>query len=311
MDFHHISVLYNESIEAINIKPNGTYVDATLGGAGHSLGICQQLSSAGRLIGIDQDISAINAAKERLEIYKEKIILVNDNFRNIKNILKKLQIEKIDGVIMDLGVSSHQLDSAERGFSYQKDAPLDMRMDTNSTKTAYEIVNNYTEDEITSIIYKYGEERWAKRIASFIVAERKDKPVSTTLQLVDVIKKAVPSSARREGPHPAKRTFQAIRIAVNDELLILEEAVKDFVSALNKGGRIAVITFHSLEDRIIKNVFGLLNKGCVCPSVLPICVCGNKPLVRLINKKPIIPSEYEVENNPRSRSAKLRIVEKI
>ncbi len=311
MNFHHIPVLYEESIKALNIKSSGIYVDATLGGAGHSFGICEKLGISGRLIAIDQDISAINAAEGKLGTYKDKVTLVNNNFKNIKQILRDLQINSIDGALMDLGVSSHQLDTADRGFSYQKDAPLDMRMDVGSVKTAYEIINHYDEEEITKIIYEYGEERWAKRIASFIVADRKDKPIQTTMQLVDTIKKAIPSSARREGPHPAKRTFQAIRIAVNDELIILETAIKDFISILKPGGRMAVITFHSLEDRIIKNTFNSASKGCVCPSSLPICICNQKPTIELVKRKPIIPSGDEVQNNPRSRSAKLRVAEKI
>ena len=254
MEFHHVSVLLNECIEGLSIDKDGIYVDGTLGGAGHSYEICKRLDG-GRLIGIDQDMNAINAAKERLKEFGEKVTFVNDNFSNIKNILKDLGVEKVDGFLLDIGVSSHQLDEAGRGFSYMQDAPLDMRMDITKPLSAYEVVNEYSEEEINNVIFKYGEERWAKRIAQFIVEQRAQKPIETTFELVDVIKKAVPKGARKDGPHPAKRTFQAIRIEVNGELEILEHTVDDMTEALNKGGRICIITFHSLEDRIVKNKF--------------------------------------------------------
>ncbi len=311
MNFHHISVLYQESIMGLKIKKEGIYVDATLGGGGHSAGICEHLSDKGTLIGIDQDINAINAAKSKLEQYNEKCILVHNNFSNIKDILRQLKIPSIDGVVMDLGVSSHQLDTAKRGFSYQKDAPLDMRMDTTQKFSAYQVVNEYSEEDISNIIYSFGEERWAKRIAKFINDARKDKPIETTGELVEIIKKAIPAAARKDGPHPAKRTFQAIRIEVNKELDILENAIRDFAEVLSPGGRMAVITFHSLEDRIVKKTFNALKQGCKCPPQFPICVCGEKPVVSVITRKPIIPSEQELEKNPRARSSKLRIVEKL
>ncbi|MGE4283692.1 MAG: 16S rRNA (cytosine(1402)-N(4))-methyltransferase RsmH [Clostridia bacterium] len=311
MNFHHVSVLLEESVNALNIKPEGTYVDATMGGGGHSYKMCESLSSEGRLIGIDQDSNAIMAAAQRLKEHQSKVIFINDNFKNIKKILEDLEIEAIDGAVMDLGVSSHQLDEGERGFSYQQDAPLDMRMDRRNTLTAQEIVNHYSEEEITKIIFEYGEERWAKRIAYFIVQCRQIEPIKTTGELVEVIKKAVPAGARKDGPHPAKRTFQAIRIAVNDELGILENTIKDFVEMLNRGGRLAIITFHSLEDRIVKQTFNSLGRGCECPPQFPICVCNKKPTVKIINRKPFTPSEQELDENPRSRSSKLRVIQKI
>ncbi len=311
MNFHHISVLYHESIIGLKIKEEGIYVDATLGGGGHSAGICEQLSDRGTLIGIDQDINAINAAKSRLELYKNRCMLVHNNFSNIKDILKQLEIPSIDGVVMDLGVSSHQLDTATRGFSYQKDAPLDMRMDTTQDFSAYQLINEYSENDIANIIYTFGEERWAKRIAKFIIDARKDAPIETTGELVEIIKKAIPASARKDGPHPAKRTFQAIRIEVNKELDILENAIRDFADSLSPGGRMAVITFHSLEDRIVKKTFNALKLGCKCPPQFPICVCGEKPAVKVITRKPILPSGEELQKNPRARSSKLRIIEKL
>lgn len=310
MEFHHVSVLLNECIEGLNIKENGIYVDGTLGGGGHSYKIAEKLTS-GRLIGIDQDTNAIEAAGKRLEIFKDKITLVHDNFSNVKAIMENLGIEKADGFLLDIGVSSYQLDEAERGFSYMQDAPLDMRMDVSADLSAYDVVNGYNEQQLDDVIFKYGEERWAKRIAQFIVDERKEKPIETTFELVDVIKKAVPKGARKDGPHPAKRTFQAIRIEVNHELEILEKTIDDMTQLLNPGGRLCIITFHSLEDRIVKNVFRKQENPCTCPPEFPVCVCGKKPLGKVITRKPILPSDVEIDENHRSRSAKLRILERI
>ena len=310
VEFHHVSVLLNECIEGLNIKENGIYVDGTLGGAGHSSEIVKRLKT-GRLIGIDQDTDAINAATKRLEPYKDRVTLVHDNFSNVKAVFAQLGIEKADGFLLDIGVSSHQLDEAERGFSYMQDAPLDMRMNSESDFSAYNVVNEYSEDELNNVIFKYGEERWAKRIAQFIVEARKQKPIETTFELVDIIKKAVPKGARKDGPHPAKRTFQAIRIEVNGELEILEKTIDDMTELLNPGGRLCIITFHSLEDRIVKNAFRKQENPCTCPPEFPVCVCGKKPLAKVITRKPILPSEDELEENHRSRSAKLRILERI
>lgn len=312
MNFEHVSVLLNECIEGLNIKADGLYVDCTLGGGGHSSQIVKRLSDKGMLIGIDQDSNAIAAASERLKDYTN-VKYVHDNFSNIENIIESLDLgqESVDGFLLDLGVSSHQLDEAERGFSYNHDAPLDMRMDIRSPLSAYKVVNEYSMDELNRIIREYGEERWAKRIAQFIVQEREIKPIETTFELVSVIKKAVPKGARADGPHPAKRTFQAIRIEVNNELGILEDTINSMVDILKSGGRICIITFHSLEDRIVKNVFRNLENPCTCPRDFPICVCGKKPKVKVITRKPIAPSKEELEVNHRSRSAKLRIVEKL
>ncbi|AGX43706.1 16S rRNA (cytosine(1402)-N(4))-methyltransferase RsmH [Clostridium saccharobutylicum] len=310
MEFKHVSVLLNECIEALNIKEDGIYVDCTLGGAGHSSHILKHLSKEGMLIGIDQDKDALKAAKERLKEF-DNVKYVHSNFYNIDNILNQLEIEKVDGILMDLGVSSYQLDEAERGFSYMQDAPLDMRMNRDNDFSAYNIVNNYTEEDIYRIIKDYGEERFAKRIANFIVNRRAEKPIETTFELVDIIKAAIPAKARREGPHPAKRTFQAIRIEVNSELKILNKTIEDGVNRLNKGGRMAIITFHSLEDRIVKLKFRELDNPCICPKEFPICACGKKPIVKLISRKGIAPSKEEIEENPRSRSAKVRVIEKL
>lgn len=310
MEFKHISVLLDECLEGLNIKENGTYVDCTLGGAGHSSHILEKLSSEGTLIGIDQDNDALKAAKEKLRNYSN-VKFVHNNFYNIDSILTSLNIPKVDGILMDLGVSSYQLDEGERGFSYMKDAPLDMRMDRDREFSAYEVVNTYSEEDLYRIIRDYGEEKFAKRIAKFIVNKRADKPIETTLELVDIIKAAIPAKARREGPHPAKRTFQAIRIEVNGELAILNKAIEDGVEHLNKGGRMAIITFHSLEDRIVKLKYRELANPCTCPKEFPVCICGKKPLVKIISRKAIEPSKEEVEQNPRSRSAKLRILEKL
>lgn len=310
MEFKHVSVLLEECMQGLNIKEDGIYVDCTMGGAGHSSEILKYLSKEGRLIGIDQDNDALKASKERLKDY-ENVTYVHNNFYNIYDILESLNIEKVDGILMDLGVSSYQLDNGERGFSYMKDAPLDMRMDRDKGLSAYEVVNTYSLDDLYRIIKDYGEEKFAKRIAQFIVSRREDKPIETTFELVDIIKAAIPAKARREGPHPAKRTFQAIRIEVNSELAILNKAIEDSIEKLNEGGRLAIITFHSLEDRIVKTKFKELENPCTCPREFPICICGKKPKVKVITRKPIDPSEEELEVNPRSRSAKLRVAEKI
>lgn len=310
MEFKHISVLFEETLDSLNIKDGGIYVDGTLGGGGHSRGILERAENV-RLIGIDRDLEAIEAAGKRLEDFKDSITLVNNNFSQIKSILSELNIEKIDGAVLDLGVSSYQLDNAERGFSYMHDARLDMRMNPNDAISAYEVINNYTKEELTRIFYEYGEEKWSARVAEFIIEKREKKPVETTLELVDIIKAAIPKKVRVEGSHPAKRIFQAIRIEVNNELGILKDAVCDIVDVLNPGGRIAVITFHSLEDRIIKKTFSELAMGCVCPKSFPICVCNRQPVVKIIAKKPILPTDKEENENPRSKSAKLRIAEKI
>lgn len=310
MDFKHVSVLLKETVNGLNIKADGIYVDGTLGGGGHSEEILKHLDT-GKLIGIDQDENALEAASKRLASYGDKFIPVRSNFSDIKKVLKELNIDKIDGMMMDLGVSSHQLDEAERGFSYRFDAPLDMRMDQRQDLDAHEVVNTYSEDELNEVIKKYGEENWARRIAQFICEFRAEKPIDTTQALVDIIYKAIPTGARREGGHPAKRTFQAIRIEVNNELEILKETISDITSVLNKNGRIAVITFHSLEDRLIKHAFKDLAQGCICPPELPMCMCKNKPKIKIITRKPILPSEEELEHNARSKSAKLRVAKKI
>lgn len=312
MNFEHIPVLLDECIKGLNIVADGIYADCTLGGAGHSSHIVSLLNNKGTLIGIDQDANAIKAAGEKLKEYTN-VKYVRDNFSNIKNIAESLDLgqDSINGFLLDLGVSSHQLDEADRGFSYNHNAPLDMRMDQRRPLSAYVVVNEYTAEELTRIIRDYGEERWAKRIAEFIINERKIKPIETTFELVSVIKKAVPKGARSDGPHPAKRTFQAIRIEVNNELGILENTINDMVDLLKPGGRICIITFHSLEDRIVKNVFRNLENPCTCPRDFPVCVCGKKPRVRVITRKPVLPSDEELEYNRRAHSAKLRIAEKI
>lgn len=308
MEYSHKSVLLKETIEYLNIKPEGIYVDGTLGGGGHSEEILKRLTT-GKLIAIDRDLDAIKASKERLKNYKN-VEYINDNFKNIKEILKSLNIDKVDGILLDLGVSSYQLEEIERGFSYMKDAPLDMRMDKNSPFSAYDVVNKYSQQELEKVIREYGEEKWASRIAKFIVKEREKGEIKTTFQLVEIIKNAIPASARREGPHPAKRTFQAIRIEVNQELKGLDKTIEDMVEVLRGKGRIAIITFHSLEDRIVKNTFKKLENPCTCPPNMP-CTCGKKPVVRIITKKPVLPSKEEIETNSRSRSAKLRVAEKL
>ena len=306
MGFNHVTVLLNETVDSINVKKGGVYADMTLGGGGHTALI---LKRGGQVIGIDRDITAINNANERFA--GENFTSVHDNFSNIEKIAQDLNISGFAGIIGDLGVSSPQLDDAERGFSYMQNAPLDMRMDKRDVLSAKDVVNNYSEEELFRVISTYGEERWASRIAQFIVNEREKAEIATTFQLVDIIKAAIPLSARKDGPHPAKRTFQAIRIEVNGELKILEKALRDGVKLLKKGGRMSVITFHSLEDRIVKTTFASLENGCTCPKDFPICVCGKKPSVKGVQRKPIVPSAAELENNPRARSSKLRTVEKI
>jgi 16S rRNA (cytosine1402-N4)-methyltransferase len=312
MEFEHKPVLLQECIDSLNIDKDGTYIDGTLGGAGHSSEIIKRLDK-GTLIGIDQDQKAIETAGERLGRLKRDagLILINGNFRNMRMLAAQHGIEAVDGILLDIGVSSYQLDEAERGFSYQQDAPLDMRMDRSRSLDAAEIVNTYDEKAIRKIITDYGEENWAARIAAFITEARKEKRIETTGQLVDIIKAAIPAQARREGPHPAKRTFQALRIAVNDELAALEDAVEDAVRLLKPGGRLSIITFHSLEDRIVKNEFQKREKPCTCPPSFPVCVCGKKPELKVLTRKPILPSEKEVAENSRSRSAKLRTAMKL
>lgn len=311
MNFHHVSVLLNECIDGLEIQPDGIYVDGTMGGGGHSEAICNKLGKNGLLIGIDQDINAIKASEERLKAKYQNIMVVNDNFSNIKIILESLNINAINGMLLDLGVSSHQLDEPDRGFSYMHNADLDMRMNQSASFTAKEVVNTYSENDLVRIIKDYGEERWAKRIAHFIVEERKRGPITTTYELVDIIKKAIPAGARKDGPHPAKRTFQAIRIEVNGELEILRQSILDIVDVLDSKGRLCIITFHSLEDRIVKQTFKELENPCTCPPEFPVCVCGKKRKAKVITKKPILPTNEELEANPRSRSAKLRILEKL
>ena len=309
-DFYHVSVLLEECIEGLNIKPDGIYVDGTLGGAGHSSQIAKRLTT-GRLIGIDRDPVALKAAGERLAPYGDRVTLVHSNFCEIAQVLKDLNIDGVDGILLDLGVSSPQLDDAERGFSYMNDAPLDMRMNGEDALSAYEVVNQWSYEELRRILFDYGEERYAPRIADAICRRREEQPIRTTLELVDIIRSAMPAAALREKQHPAKRSFQAIRIAVNDELGSVEKVMRDAIPCLNPGGRLAIITFHSLEDRIVKNGMAEAAKGCTCPPKLPVCVCGKKPNVKLISRKPIVSGDEELERNPRARSAKLRICEKL
>jgi len=309
-EFHHISVLLNECLDGLNIKPDGIYVDGTLGGAGHSSQIAKRLTT-GRLIGIDRDPVALKAAGERLAPYSDRVTLVHSNFCQIRQVLEELNIPGVDGILLDLGVSSPQLDDGERGFSYMVDAPLDMRMNGQDALTAAEVVNQWPREELKRILYDYGEERYAPQIASAICRRREEKPIETTLELVDIIRSAMPPAALREKQHPAKRSFQAIRIAVNDELGSVEKVMKDAIPALNPGGRLAVITFHSLEDRIVKTAMAGASKGCTCPPSFPVCVCGKTPDVKLITRKPLVATQQELEENPRSRSAKLRVCEKI
>lgn len=310
MEFNHVSVLLTETVNAVMKNPHGTYVDCTLGGAGHAMALGSQLSEDGLLIGLDQDSDALKVAEERLQALKCRVMTIPTNFCYLKEALTERGIHEVDGFIFDLGVSSYQLDTAERGFSYMHDGPLDMRMDIEGSLTAATIVNTYDESELARIIWDYGEERWAKRIAKFIVEARAEKPLERTGELTSVIKKAIPAGARREGPHPAKRTFQALRIEVNQELTILHDSFVDAISLLKPGGHIGVITFHSLEDRITKQTFKELSQGCICPPNLPVCVCNHKAVVKARNKA-IEPSKEEVEANSRARSAKLRVAEKL
>ena len=309
-EFHHVSVLLQECIDGLNIKPDGIYVDGTLGGAGHSSEIARRLTT-GRLIGIDRDPVALKAASERLAPYLDRVTLVHSNFCEIASVLKELNIEGVDGILLDLGVSSPQLDDGARGFSYMADAPLDMRMNNEDALSAHEVVNTWPQEELKRILYDYGEERYAPQIAAAVCRRREEKPIETTLELVDVIRSAMPAVALREKQHPAKRSFQAIRIAVNDELGSVEKVMRDAIPCLNQGGRLAIITFHSLEDRIVKTGMVAASRGCTCPPNFPVCVCGKQPQVKLVNKKPIVSGDEELEYNPRARSAKLRVCEKL
>lgn len=309
-EFHHVSVLLQECIDALDIKPDGIYVDGTLGGAGHSSHIVQKLTT-GKLIGIDRDPVALKAAGERLAPFAERVQLVHSNFCEIDQVLEDLGIPGVDGILLDLGVSSPQLDDGSRGFSYMADAPLDMRMNSEDSLTAFDVVNTWAQEELKRILYEYGEERYAPQIAGAICRRREQKSIETTLELVDVIRSAMPPAALREKQHPAKRSFQAIRIAVNDELGSVEQVMRDAIPRLNPGGRLAVITFHSLEDRIVKNAMAAAAKGCTCPPSFPVCVCGKEPQVKLISRKPIVSGQEELDRNPRARSAKLRVCEKL
>ena len=311
MEFKHVPIMLDECIENLSIKPDGVYVDATLGGAGHSSKIAEQLNENGILIGIDKDITAINVSRERLKDYKCKKILVNDDFCNLKTILKENNISKVDGILADLGVSSYQIDEASRGFSYTKNAPLDMRMNQNQRIDAKYVVNNYSEKDLLKILYEYGEESFSKSIVRNILKAREVKEIETTLELVNIIEKSVPSKLLHKGGSVAKKTFQAIRIEVNGELDSLKNVLNDMLEVLNPSGRLCIITFHSLEDRLVKNCFAENSTGCVCPKSFPICVCNHKPKIKLISKKPIIPNEKEIKENSRSTSSKLRVAEKI
>ena len=311
VQFSHVSVLLHECIDSLNIRDGYTYVDCTTGGAGHSLEIAKKLGEGSRLICFDRDKDALSVAKERLSAYADKITFVNDNFSSLAEALDELHVDNLGGVLADLGCSSYQFDTPERGFSYMHDAPIDMRMDTDSPLSAYKVVNEYSEWDLKRIIYDYGEERFAPRIASAICRYRAEKPITRTAELSDIIKSAIPAAARSDGPHPAKRTFQAIRIEVNGELDAIKPLIDAAARRMCEGGRISIISFHSLEDRIVKQSFKELSCGCTCPRDFPVCVCGNKPIIKELTKKPILPSEDELASNPRSRSAKLRIAEKI
>ena len=311
MGFEHKSVLLNETIEGLNIKPDGIYVDGTLGGGGHAYEVCRRLNNKGSFIGIDQDAAAIEAAGTRLSDFGERVTIVRSNYCDMKSKLQELGIDKVDGIVLDLGVSSYQLDTAERGFSYRVDAPLDMRMDRRQKMTAKDIVNEYSEMDLFRIIRDYGEDKFAKNIAKHIVLEREKGPIETTGQLIEIIKRAIPMKFQKTAGHPAKRTFQAIRIELNRELEVLRESLDDMIELLNKDGRICIITFHSLEDRIVKGIFRKNENPCTCPPHFPVCVCGNESKGRVITRKPILPSAEELEENSRSKSAKLRIFERV
>ncbi len=310
-EFNHISVMLEESVELLEVKPEGTYVDGTLGGGGHASLVCSKLSDNATFVGIDRDMMAIEAATKRLEKFGSIVKIVHSNYADIKKVLSDLEIDKIDGAILDLGVSSPQLDMAERGFSYNMNARLDMRMNREDKLSAFEVVNEYSEGQLSKIIFDYGEERFARQIARAIVKAREGRQIETTFELCDIIKGAIPAKMRFADKHPAKRTFQAIRIEVNNELGLLKDAVKDFVDVLKPGGVLSIITFHSLEDRIVKQTFAELASGCECPKEFPVCVCGKKPIVEIVNKKPIVSGKEELEHNMRAHSAKLRAVKKI
>ena len=310
MAFKHTSVLLKETVDGLNVRPDGTYVDATLGGGGHAFEVCSRLSDKGRFIGIDQDADAIEAAGKRLEGFEEKVTIIRSNYRDMKPRLHELGIDKVDGIVIDLGVSSYQLDTAERGFSYRVDAPLDMRMDQRQRMTARDIVNDYSESELYRVIRDYGEDKFAKNIAKHIVAEREKAPIETTEQLNEIIRHAIPMKIRKTSGHPSKRTFQAIRIELNHELDVLRDSLDDMIDMLNPRGRICIITFHSLEDRIVKSAFRKNENPCTCPSHFPVCVCGKVSKGKVVTRKPILPTEEEMESNSRSKSAKLRIFER-
>ncbi|MCR5791694.1 MAG: 16S rRNA (cytosine(1402)-N(4))-methyltransferase RsmH [Lachnospiraceae bacterium] len=311
MEFNHVSVLLNETIEKLKIRPDGTYVDGTLGGGGHSYEICKRLNEYGLLIGIDQDGDAIAAATERLKEFRDRSTIVRSNYSEIKQVLMQLRVKEVDGIVLDLGVSSYQLDNYERGFSYMSDAPLDMRMDKRQELTARDIVNDYTEQELYQMIRDYGEDKFAKNIAKHIVEYRKDKDIETTSELNEIIKASIPMKVQKNMGHPSKKTYQAIRIELNKELDVLEDTLNDMIRLLKPGGRICVITFHSLEDRIVKTIFKKAENPCTCPPDFPVCVCKKVPLGKVITRKPILPSEEEMESNSRSKSAKLRVFERI
>lgn len=311
MEFKHKSVLLFETIDNLNIKPDGIYVDGTLGGGGHSFQILKRLGDGGRLIGIDQDEDALKAAGERLAIFEDKVTTVRSNYCHMKQVLKELGIEKVSGIVLDLGVSSYQLDEPERGFTYREDVPLDMRMDRRNPKTAKNIVNEYSEMELFRIIRDFGEDKFAKNIAKHIVTAREKKEIETTGELIEIIKAAIPAKVRATGGHPAKKTFQAIRIELNAELEVLQNSLDDMIDLLEDGGRICIITFHSLEDRIVKTIYKTNENPCTCPSHFPVCVCGKKPKGKVITRKPIVPSEEELEYNSRAKSSKLRVFERV